>query len=131
MNYFPSFFSSIPFSPYPLSSVFVSIHDTVSQFWSLSLPAWIWFLSHKQPETIQKKKKKKVFWEAKKEKKKWDLKEAKMRDYWRLWFEEQQRSSFCFTGFSLRNFNLSFWLVWEISLTCRYNLLLLFKFNFY
>ena len=69
MNYFPSFFSSIPFSPYPLSSVFVSIHDTVSQFWSLSLPAWIWFLSHKQPETIPKKKKR-VFWAAKKKKKK-------------------------------------------------------------
>ena len=121
-----SFFSSIPFSPYPFSSVFFSIHDTISQFWSLSLLAWIWFLSCKQPETVQQKKKKKI-WEAKK-KKTWDLKE--MRDYWRLWFEEQQRSSFSFIP-SLRNFNLSFRLAWEISLTCRYNLLLLFKFNFY
>ena len=67
MNYFSRFFSSIPFSPYPLSSVFVSIHDTVSQFWSLSLLAWIWFLSRKQPETVPKKKS--FLREAKKKKK--------------------------------------------------------------
>ena len=59
-------------------------------------------------------------------------KKSEMRRKQRLWLEEQQRrSSVSFSGFSLRNFNLSFRLVWEISLTYRYNLLLLLKFNFY
>ena len=70
LNHFPIFFLIfIPFFFHPLNSVFISIHDIV-QVWSLSLLAWIWFLSCKQPETITKKKKS-------------FLREAKKSEIWR------------------------------------------------
>ena len=126
MNYFPIFFSSVPFS-HILSVLTIS----PSMILYLKFEAYFYWLefgfSHTNNQKLSPNKKKKSFL---REAKKWDLKEAKMRDRWRLWFEEQwRRSSFSFTGFSLRNFNLSFWLVWGISLTYRYNLLLLFKFK--